>query len=233
MRYMKRSVILENGKYEVIHEAGAGKLYANRYGSVWRDMVGDGMILAMFEKIKSLEAEVELYKPKGQEFDWGAEPERKSTLTEEDKENQGVEQAHNPFFRMVGDANVQGILNTLSQMSTLTTGLMDEKWVIDTDGFIIGDPILKLSTDNAYDAEFYASAIDMVLYLTHEVKRLREGYAFLEDGNRAYKNLDVNDPDSVEHFIVSLKDMACANLNGVSHNGNKRKFFANGKELPN
>jgi hypothetical protein len=46
---------LENGKYTVLHDNGAG-LHALRYGEPWRDMVGDGLVLAMAQEIEELQA---------------------------------------------------------------------------------------------------------------------------------------------------------------------------------
>ena len=50
-----------DGKYEVVQEAG-GALYANRYGERWRELTGDGLVLALAceieearEKIAELE----------------------------------------------------------------------------------------------------------------------------------------------------------------------------------
>ena len=43
---MSKDVLsLENGKYEVTFDGG--KLSATRYGEQWRDLTGDGMVLAM------------------------------------------------------------------------------------------------------------------------------------------------------------------------------------------
>lgn len=44
---------LENGKYSVIHSYGQG-LRALRYGELWRDLAGDGLILAMAHEIERL-----------------------------------------------------------------------------------------------------------------------------------------------------------------------------------
>lgn len=155
-------------------------------------------------------------------------------LLEKKIEKQGVEQDNNPFFRMVSkDASIDAIENLLSQLTTLSTGLVDGKWIVDTDGFILGDGILRVSTENPKDAEFYGSAIDIVLYLLHEVKRLREGYEFLSDASRSQKLIDWTNPIDTQNYAVSVLSMASNNLNGISHNGNKRKFFAYGKELPN
>lgn len=155
-------------------------------------------------------------------------------IVERQVENQGVEQSEDPFFRMVNleDSTLNGILETMSKMSTLSTGLADDDWVIDTDGLIIGDPILKMAKiSNTHDKEFYSSATDIVLYLAHEVKRLREGYRFLADISRSRRNLDWDSLSDLQNFAISVKEMACNNLLGVSHDGTKRKFFKYGREL--
>lgn len=47
-----------NGKYTVLHCNGAN-LVALRYGNTWRDLAGDGLILALCQRIEELEEEVE------------------------------------------------------------------------------------------------------------------------------------------------------------------------------
>ncbi len=42
-----------DGKYTLIHENGKG-LRALRYGEEWRDLTGDGMVLALVQEIESL-----------------------------------------------------------------------------------------------------------------------------------------------------------------------------------
>lgn len=42
-----------NDKYTVIHDNGIG-LRAERYGEPWRDLTGDGLVLAMAQEIESL-----------------------------------------------------------------------------------------------------------------------------------------------------------------------------------
>lgn len=49
---------LADGKYTVTHDNGAN-LKALRYGKEWRDLVGDGLILALAQRIEELEEEVE------------------------------------------------------------------------------------------------------------------------------------------------------------------------------
>ena len=44
---------LDDGKYTVVHDNGAG-LHALRYGEHWRDMTGDGLVLAMAQEIEDL-----------------------------------------------------------------------------------------------------------------------------------------------------------------------------------
>jgi hypothetical protein len=45
---------LEGGKYTVIHDNGAN-LHALRHGEPWRELVGDGLVLAMAQRIEDLE----------------------------------------------------------------------------------------------------------------------------------------------------------------------------------
>ena len=47
-------VKVADGKYEVLHENGAG-LRALRYGEPWRDLTGDGLVLALVQRIEELE----------------------------------------------------------------------------------------------------------------------------------------------------------------------------------
>ena len=49
-------VKVANGKYEVLHENGAN-LRALRYGEPWRDLCGDGLVLALVQRIEALEAD--------------------------------------------------------------------------------------------------------------------------------------------------------------------------------
>lgn len=44
---------LDNGKYTVIHNDGLN-LHALRYGEAWRDLTGDGLVLAMAQEIEAL-----------------------------------------------------------------------------------------------------------------------------------------------------------------------------------
>lgn len=50
------SVTVLDGKYTVIQKANGGT-YALRYGEEWRDCVGDGLILALAQRIDELEKE--------------------------------------------------------------------------------------------------------------------------------------------------------------------------------
>lgn len=56
----KESVVLDNGKYEVVVESAPGhhRFHALRYGEPWRDLTGDGMIMAMLYRIQELEEKV-------------------------------------------------------------------------------------------------------------------------------------------------------------------------------
>lgn len=54
---MVESIELEDGKYKVCLENG-NKLYAERYGDIWRHLTGDKLILAMFNRIKELESQI-------------------------------------------------------------------------------------------------------------------------------------------------------------------------------
>lgn len=53
-------VSVANGKYTVIQLADGGT-HALRYGSHWRDCVGDGLILALAQEIEQLREIVALY----------------------------------------------------------------------------------------------------------------------------------------------------------------------------
>lgn len=56
MKGEKRSIKLENGKYEVVvhHTLEGFVFYAKRNDQTWRDLIGDKLILAMFEEITTL-----------------------------------------------------------------------------------------------------------------------------------------------------------------------------------
>lgn len=51
------TVLIINEKYMVLHENGTN-LRARRYGEDWRDLVGDGLVLAMAQRIEELEDEI-------------------------------------------------------------------------------------------------------------------------------------------------------------------------------
>jgi hypothetical protein len=54
---MKESIILADGKYEVVFDQNGQRsdFYALRYGEEWRSLTGDNMILCMFQRIRDLE----------------------------------------------------------------------------------------------------------------------------------------------------------------------------------
>lgn len=52
---MTTSIELAGGKYTVQHDHGTN-LKALRHGEPWRDLTGDGLVLAMAQRIEELEA---------------------------------------------------------------------------------------------------------------------------------------------------------------------------------
>ena len=50
------SVTLEDGKYTVHHEHGTN-FRALRYGETWRDLTGDGLVLALVQEIERLQTQ--------------------------------------------------------------------------------------------------------------------------------------------------------------------------------
>ena len=54
---MKESILLDDGKYEVIFDQtnNTSKLHALRYGEEWRSLTGDNLVLCMFQRIQDLE----------------------------------------------------------------------------------------------------------------------------------------------------------------------------------
>jgi hypothetical protein len=60
----KRQVTVGEGKYTIVFDESTGKLYALRYGAgnenggPWRNLVGDGMVLAMMQEIERLQEEL-------------------------------------------------------------------------------------------------------------------------------------------------------------------------------
>lgn len=59
--YMETRIELEGGKYTVLHEYGLN-FRALRHGEEWRDLTGDGLILAMAHRIEELEEAMGLRK---------------------------------------------------------------------------------------------------------------------------------------------------------------------------
>jgi hypothetical protein len=47
-------VVLQDGKYTVEHDNGTN-FHALRYGEPWRDLTGDGLVLALVQRIEELE----------------------------------------------------------------------------------------------------------------------------------------------------------------------------------
>ena len=47
-----------DGKYSVIYDFETGRSEALRYGEKWRDLRGDKMVLAMFDRIVELEEQL-------------------------------------------------------------------------------------------------------------------------------------------------------------------------------
>lgn len=57
---MMTKIDLCDGKYSVMHDNGAD-LHAVRYGEPWRDLIGDGLVLALVqevERLRELEAHI-------------------------------------------------------------------------------------------------------------------------------------------------------------------------------
>jgi hypothetical protein len=54
---MKESILLSDGKYEVILDQEGSKFnfHALRYGEEWRSLAGDNLVLCMFQRIQDLE----------------------------------------------------------------------------------------------------------------------------------------------------------------------------------
>ena len=53
------TIELEGGKYVLHFDETNGTFIADRHGQhCWRDMTGDGMVLAMFQRIQDLEEQV-------------------------------------------------------------------------------------------------------------------------------------------------------------------------------
>lgn len=75
------TINLDHGKYRVIHENGAN-FHATRHGEPWRDLTGDGLVLAMAQQIEDLYSALEdLYEQYGRcvtSEDWNLEVTRKA-----------------------------------------------------------------------------------------------------------------------------------------------------------
>ena len=54
---MPQSIVenFDNGKYTVVFPPNGG-LHALRHGEAWRDLTGDGMVLAMLQEVQRLRA---------------------------------------------------------------------------------------------------------------------------------------------------------------------------------
>jgi len=72
------TINLSNGKYTIQHEHGAN-LRALRHGEPWRELTGDGLILAMAQRIEELEVKLDPIKSVA-----------KRVLVAEDGENMAV-----------------------------------------------------------------------------------------------------------------------------------------------
>ena len=55
---MTYRITLLDGKYTVQHDNGTN-FKALRYGQEWRDLTGDGLVLALVQKIEDLEEKVQ------------------------------------------------------------------------------------------------------------------------------------------------------------------------------
>ena len=75
------TINLDHGKYRVVRENGAG-LHALRNGEPWRDLAGDGLVVAMAQNIEdlyfALEALYEAYGRSTASEDWDLESTRKA-----------------------------------------------------------------------------------------------------------------------------------------------------------
>ncbi|AKO61080.1 hypothetical protein AXI76_gp179 [Pseudoalteromonas phage H101] len=49
---------LENGKYTYVFEESTGRQEVYRHGELWQDETGNGFLLAMAQRIESLEDEL-------------------------------------------------------------------------------------------------------------------------------------------------------------------------------
>jgi hypothetical protein len=57
---MTTRITVGDGKYTVTHDNGAG-FRALRYGEPWRDLTGDGLVLALVQEIEELREKVKKY----------------------------------------------------------------------------------------------------------------------------------------------------------------------------
>lgn len=50
----ERRLDVYDGKYTLVWDDETGHLQALRYGEPWRDLVGDGLVLALFQEVEGL-----------------------------------------------------------------------------------------------------------------------------------------------------------------------------------
>ena len=53
---MSESLTLENGKYTV-ELSESGEFHTLRFGEPWRDLTGDKLVLALFQRVRQLEGQ--------------------------------------------------------------------------------------------------------------------------------------------------------------------------------
>ncbi|WP_368900755.1 hypothetical protein [Oceanobacillus oncorhynchi] len=57
----ENTIRLENGKYTLVNNLSTGGgFYAQRYGEEWRDLAGDGLVLALFHEIEKLKEDISI-----------------------------------------------------------------------------------------------------------------------------------------------------------------------------
>jgi hypothetical protein len=56
---MKLKIDLENGKYTYVFDESTGRQEVYRHGELWQDETGNGFLLAMAQRIESLEDELD------------------------------------------------------------------------------------------------------------------------------------------------------------------------------
>ena len=49
---------VDNGKYTIEFDETTGNMQALRYGEPWRDLLGDGLVLAMLQEIGNLKEQL-------------------------------------------------------------------------------------------------------------------------------------------------------------------------------